>query len=62
MRKPTFQSAITTRRSDTAAGREDSIDQALARLLTSEDPAQRAIAARLIVGDMYPSRREGRLH
>jgi hypothetical protein len=62
MRKPPFQSATTTRRPDTAAGWEDSIDRALARMLTSEDPAQRAIAARLIVGDMYPSRREGRLH
>jgi hypothetical protein len=62
MRKTTFPSATPSRRAETAAGWEDSIDRALSQMLTSEDPVQRAIAARLIVGDMYPSRREGRLH
>lgn len=62
MRKPISYPTSGTRRPDTNAGWEDSIDRALAQMLTSEDPVQRAIAARLLVGDMYPSRREGRLH
>ena len=62
MRK-TITASVSDRRYAKLDGNgEDTIDRALARMLTSEDPAQRAIAARVILGDMYPSRREGRLH
>jgi hypothetical protein len=62
MRKPTYLSTPVSQRAQTAAGWEDSIDRALASMLTSEDPVHRAIAARLLVGDLVPPRRHGRLH
>lgn len=62
MRKSLRTATVPSRKAETVAGWEDSIHRALISMLTSEDPVRRAIAARLFLGDTYPSRRDGRLH